>query len=125
MATTRHETDADGTQRWYDADGELHRDDDRPALVWANGYQSWWQHGLRHRDGDRPAIVYANGDQSWYQHDKLHRDGGRPAIISANGYMAWWVNGTVTGDTKGMGPPPNAVLDGSGTGLLTKSAVKH
>ena len=145
----RHETDAEGNQRWYDADynlhrdndlpavvdsngdqfwwqhGQLHRDDGQPAFVEANGDQFWYQHGQCHRDGDRPAIVRADGDQFWYQHGQRHRDGGRPAVVWGNGFMEWWVDSKKTGNTEDMGPPPDAVFEGCGTGLVTKSAAKR
>ena len=36
--------------------------------------QYWFQNGKLHRDNDLPAVVYANGDQIWYQNGKRHRD---------------------------------------------------
>ena len=87
--------------------------------------ECWYDdNGQLNRDGDLPAVMYANGDQEWYLHHLRHRDGGRPAIVYTDGYLAWYVNGGKTGNNRDMGPPPNAVLDNSGTGLLTKSAAK-
>ena len=55
------------------------------------------QHGLLHRDYDRPAIMWSNGDRDWLQHGRLHREGGRPVMIlhDPNGILheEWWVNG--------------------------------
>jgi hypothetical protein len=34
----------DGTKHWIDAWGKFHRDDG-PALEYADGDKSWWQHG--------------------------------------------------------------------------------
>ena len=51
------------------------------------------RHGNLHRDHDLPAAVYANGDRWWYQNDKLHRERGSPAIIKACGCLEWWENG--------------------------------
>ena len=39
-----------------------------PAIIYANGEQVWYQHGILHRDNG-PAVIYANGEQRWYQHD--------------------------------------------------------
>ena len=50
--------------------GELHRDNDLPAIVYLHGGKQWWQNGERHRDNDLPAIVWANGDKEWYQNGK-------------------------------------------------------
>ena len=40
---------------WY-RNGELHRDDDNPAVVRANGTKYWGKNGKLHRDDDKPAI---------------------------------------------------------------------
>jgi hypothetical protein len=32
--------------------------------------QEWWFHGECHRDNDLPAIIYANGRQSWWVHGR-------------------------------------------------------
>lgn len=69
---------------WYDEQGQLHRDDDLPAIDHSGGMQNWYQHGKLHRDGG-PAIMYAGGMQRWYQHGVLHRDGG-PAVMDNIGF---------------------------------------
>jgi len=81
--------DQDGTKRWYNEQGQLHRDDG-PAVEWVNGTKSkeWFQHGKRHRE-DGPAIEDANGEKYWYQHDKRHREDG-PAVDCANGTKKWF-----------------------------------
>jgi hypothetical protein len=59
--------DAQGTLRWYNAKGWLHRD-------------------------DGPAKIYADGDQEWYINGKVHRLTG-PAVITTKGDQYWYVNG--------------------------------
>lgn len=54
----------DGVTRFFDDDGELHRDDG-PAVEYASGSQEYWRHGKLHRDGG-PALVYADGSEEWY-----------------------------------------------------------
>jgi len=51
----------DGAQLWY-RNGQLHREGDLPAFVWANGYQKRLRNGQLHRE-EGPAGVYSNGDQ--------------------------------------------------------------
>ena len=87
---SRREVGADGNVRWYDASDQFHRDGG-PAIEYADGTRTWYQHGQRHRDGG-PAIEYADGTKLWYQHDKLHRDGG-PAIEYADGSTEWYQHG--------------------------------
>jgi hypothetical protein len=41
-------------KRWRDSAGQLHRDDDKPAVVTARTLQ-WYRHGQLHRDGGKPA----------------------------------------------------------------------
>ena len=62
---------ADGAQWWY-RNGKHHRDDDRPAVINPDGFQSWWVNGELHRDGDLPAAIYTS-QQHWYQHGEPHR----------------------------------------------------
>ena len=55
-----------GTQEWY-KNGEIHRDNDLPAVIRANGTQKWYKNGNRHRDNDLPAVIFSNGSQEWYK----------------------------------------------------------
>lgn len=75
---------------WY-RDNMLHRDGDLPAIISRNGDQKWYNNNELHRDGDLPAIIYSNGDKYWFQHGKKHRDGDRPAIMLANGDQYWMI----------------------------------
>ena len=63
----RVEVDEDGTRRYYNSAGELHRD-------------------------DGSAVVYADETRQWYQNDKLHRTDG-PAVVGSNGQKFWYING--------------------------------
>ena len=38
----------------------LHRDGDKPAMIFTDGSKSWYKNGQRHREGDEPAVIYAN-----------------------------------------------------------------
>lgn len=78
-----------GDVYYYTVDPKIiHRDNDLPAVIKADGTQEWLQHGLRHRDNDLPAIIWANGTQIWCQHDLVHRERNLPAIIFAEGTRA-------------------------------------
>jgi hypothetical protein len=78
-------TDIYVTQRWYDADGNLHRDGDLPAVVRADGRQEWYHHGRLHRGLDLPAVVWPNNKLEWWQNGRRHRDGDQPAMVLPNG----------------------------------------
>lgn len=81
---------ADGSIAWYQH-GKLHRDNDLPALISHHG-RGWYQRGQLHRDNDQPAAIYADGRRSWYQHGELHRE-NRPAVVEPNGRCYWWQRG--------------------------------
>jgi hypothetical protein len=89
-------TDEWGTQ-WYDANGELHRDGDLPAVVavsrYGYGYQEWYQHGRLHRSDDLPAVVGTVRGLEWYKHGERHRDGDLPAVVGADGSKCWYKHG--------------------------------
>src|ERR1700758_1767170 len=37
--------------------GQRHRENDQPAVIYSNGAQEWWYNGQRHRENDKPAIT--------------------------------------------------------------------
>jgi hypothetical protein len=59
--------DANGTKRWRNERGQLHR-------------------------LDGPAYIIPDGSQCWYLNDKLHRLDG-PAVESDDGYKEYWIHG--------------------------------
>jgi hypothetical protein len=78
-----------GDKVWHNQAGEIHREDG-PAMIYADGAESWWQNNLRHRE-DGPAVINNYGDKFWYIHGKLHRLTG-PAIITGNNTRIWYIN---------------------------------
>jgi hypothetical protein len=66
-----HSVDEDGVQRWFDEDGELHREDG-PAIIFSDGLQAWYKHGKPHRKGG-PAVIQANGTKEWYLNGHFQR----------------------------------------------------
>jgi len=44
--------DSKGTTRWYNEEGQLHREDDLPAVEWANEDRVWYVNGKLHREDD-------------------------------------------------------------------------
>lgn len=87
---SRVETDDVGTQRWYDDQGCLHRDDG-PAIEHADGSKFWYHRGVLHRDDD-PAIEYSSGSKVWYKNGLTHRIDG-PAVEFKNGGKEWFKYG--------------------------------
>jgi len=47
--------------------------------------------GRLHREGDKPALIYPNGEMRWYHNGFLHRING-PAIILGNGTKQYWIS---------------------------------
>ena len=69
--------------------GRLHRIDG-PAVIFADGYQEWWQNGCIHRL-DGPAVSTPHGDQQWWINGQLHRLDG-PAVIYPDGGQEWYIH---------------------------------
>ena len=86
----RVEVDEYGDRRYYNALGQLHREDG-PAVELCNGASFWWQNGQLHRE-DGPAVEWPSGAKHWYQNGKLHREVG-PAIEWEGGAVEWYQNG--------------------------------
>lgn len=74
---------------WKDVDNNYHQDNDLPAWIF-NGNDSecafmrWYQHGKLHRNNDKPAIVWDYGCE-WWVNGLRHREKG-PAILEATKY---------------------------------------
>jgi hypothetical protein len=83
-------TDRYGTRRWYNVQGQLHREDG-PAVEYANGDCMWFLNGQVHRE-DGPAQEYADGDCMWFLNGQVHREDG-PAIEYADGDRVWYWHG--------------------------------
>ena len=63
------------------------------TVITKHNYGTCWKiFGKLHSFDDKPAIIYLNGTQSWCQNDKLHRDNDKPAIIYYNDKKEWWQN---------------------------------
>jgi len=57
----------------------------------------WYQivyklNGQLHNENDLPAVESVNGMKKWYRYGVLHRKMG-PAVEFADGYKEWWING--------------------------------
>jgi len=78
--------------RYYYKNGKLHRDGDKPAVIWADGTKFYYKNGKLHRGGDKPAVIYTNGTK-YYKNGELHRDGDKPAVICASGTKYYYKNG--------------------------------
>jgi len=60
-----------GNQRWRNKDGQLHRDNDMPAVITKSGGKYWYINGEQHRDNDLPAVIFADGTKYWYKNGEL------------------------------------------------------
>ena len=85
--------DTDGTISYYNEEGQLHRDGDKPAIIYSDGTKVYYVKGKLHRDGDEPAIIQHDGRKEWYQDGKLHREGNKPALIWPDGTKEYYRNG--------------------------------
>lgn len=73
---------------------ELHRENDKPAIIYNSGSLCWFRNGKLHRDNDMPAVITDKGKrQDWFINGIRHRDNNRPAIIVSGKMVQWWVNG--------------------------------
>lgn len=90
--------DSEGTERWYDDQGKLHREDG-PAYVSETKYddgsiirfeKAWYQHGQQHRE-DGPATEWENGQFEYVVNDLMHRTDGPARYV--DGEYEWFING--------------------------------
>jgi hypothetical protein len=83
------EVDKEGTIRWFNDNGNLHREGGH-AIEYINGGKEWWLNGVRHRE-DSPAFEHPNGYKEWWINGELHRENG-PAIEIYSGNKKWYLN---------------------------------
>ena len=72
MITYKVTVEDNGTTRWFNENGKLHRLDG-PAVEWPDGTKMWYQNGLYHRL-DGPAVEYADGYKEWWVEDKQYSE---------------------------------------------------
>jgi hypothetical protein len=82
--------DYDGTVRYYNAHGQLHRVHG-PAVIYPDGDREWLQNGRMHRL-DGPAGEYTDRYCEWYHNGWRHRLDG-PAVEYADGHREWYIDG--------------------------------
>jgi len=64
-----------------------------PTVIFDDGYSMWYANGQMHRNNDLPAITHTNGDRYWCQYGLKHRDNDLPAVMLANVTYEWYING--------------------------------
>jgi hypothetical protein len=69
---------------WKNEQGELHRENDLPALTRLDGTKQWWINGKLHRENDKPAIIRSNGVKEWWFNGKPFRKNKKPIIEQPN-----------------------------------------
>lgn len=55
---------------YYNKDAELHREGDKPAIIYSKNYKLWYKNGLLHRDNNLPAIQYPDGQKEFWRNGK-------------------------------------------------------
>lgn len=51
------------TKKWI-KNGKLHRDDDLPAVIWADGSQFWYKDG---KCTGTATVIHATGSHKWFR----------------------------------------------------------
>jgi len=69
---------------WRNETGELHRENDLPAIIRSDGTKQWWINGKLHRENDKPAIIRSNGIMEWWFNGRPFRQNKKPIIEYPN-----------------------------------------
>lgn len=77
-------TNENNYSEWRNENGELHRENDLPALTRSNGTKQWWVNGKLHRENDLPAIIHSNGVKEWWFNGRPFRQNKKPIIEGPN-----------------------------------------
>jgi len=54
------------------------------TITYPNGTKIWYQNGELHRDNDLPAVTYPNGTKQWYQNGLFVRNNIKKRTIKIN-----------------------------------------
>lgn len=76
---------------WFN-NTNIHRGNDKPAVIYNNGTRYWYKNGIRHRANDKPAEINQYGDEIYYKNGKMHRDNDKPAYNMSSGTKVWYQN---------------------------------
>ena len=86
-------------KEWYNEIGQLHREGDKPAVIYTSGRKEWYWNGYHHRaskdsNGNcKPAIICAMSTREYFFHGRLHRAADKPARILDDGHREWFWDG--------------------------------
>lgn len=69
----------------------IHRENDMPAILYADGHLEWLCRGQLHRING-PAVIDNDGSVEWHVEGMLHREDG-PARSSEDGHKEYWLFG--------------------------------
>ena len=65
--------DMRGEAVWHNSSGELHRENDFPAIIDIKGGKSWLIGGQLHRGRNRPAVIEADASVvMWWRRGRHH-----------------------------------------------------
>lgn len=80
-----------------DTPAYLNRIDQISGKIYSNDKfdQYFMSHGLIHREDDKPAAIYYDGYQEWYCQDKIHRELGPATVFikkDGNVWRSYWIH---------------------------------
>jgi len=62
----------EGTRCWFYKD-VWHRENNKPACVWTDGFKAWYINGERHRENG-PAVEWENDEKEWWLNDEIYTE---------------------------------------------------
>lgn len=76
----------DGEKAWF-KNNQLHRENDKPAVICSDGLKEWYYEGKLHRENDQPAFVFeSEGRFEWWKNGVRYRENDKPAMILKKGF---------------------------------------
>lgn len=95
---TKHITHPDSVVDWKDGiitytdqDGECHRDEDEPSMIFFDETIVYCYHGRWHRHEYGPTLITPNGHYEWFFGGSRHNHNG-PSSDNPSGYKQYFVN---------------------------------
>lgn len=82
-----------GNKTWYNDYNRLHRENDKPAIIFMGKSKSWYQNGILHRNNDKPSVIDNDGTKQWYTNGRDVRllGYGDKIVSEPESKYSWWV----------------------------------
>jgi hypothetical protein len=79
----------------YKLNNEIHRELDKPAIIWLDGHSEWFLNGKRNRNNDLPSVISKSLGKIWFIDNEINRLNLQPSFITKLNNLFYITNNKV------------------------------